>query len=87
MLPDNGVQLMKKLVRLIELCMKRTFLPTPKGNNYYKIHKDYKIDICCFIVKHTILRCKNTDWLNWLVIRIMCPIWTYARRGPGGSMS
>jgi hypothetical protein len=25
--------------------------------------KDYKIDICCFSAKHTVLRCKSKDWL------------------------
>ena len=28
--------------------------------------KDYKIDICCFFVKHAVFRSKNRDWF-------MCP--------------
>ena len=27
--------------------------------------KDYNIDICCFSAKHTALRRKSKDWLEW----------------------
>ena len=27
--------------------------------------KDYKMGICCFAAKHTALRRKNKDWLDW----------------------
>ena len=27
--------------------------------------KDYKIGICCFCAKHTALKRKSKDWLDW----------------------
>ena len=26
--------------------------------------KDYKVDVCCFLAKHSILRSKSKDWLT-----------------------
>ena len=43
------------------------FFTNLNGIYYYNLNgqtKDYKIGICCFSAKHTLLRRKSKDWLS-----------------------